>query len=408
MKRYKVFLDSAEIRCRPNKLGVSSIYKYLIKNGHEFVKDPSVADYIIVNTCGFDELRRKVTLRLFTRYKQLKRPETTLISVGCLNKINKPLVESIPDIKVIHDLNDLDTIFCNENKFYDGREAYFTDKTAERLGIEQKSLYKYQDVLYFKLLKPILKGLPEVTELFEVYSHRNKFFVEISEGCTFNCSYCIIKKAKGDVKSRSSEYILRDIRSAYEVGKKLVLVADDCGSYGADIGSSLPELIENINDEFPGLRIEITYLNPTWLRRQAKDYIRMFKKADISLVNIPLQSGSNRILKRMNRFYNIHEVIELMKRIKEVSSTTVIWTHVIIGFPGENFADFIRTMLLTKYVGCIVCFRYSDRQGTASTFMHGKNSRFILNFKYAISLAVSHLDVGHEILKAVFRRALKR
>ena len=118
MAKYKVTLDSAEITCKPNSILSCRVYRYLLENGHEIEKDPAKADYIIVNTCGFDQIREDISCRLFQKHNFRKNKTAKIISIGCLNKINENSVKtSLSDVVLVSDLSDLDKIFFNKVRF---------------------------------------------------------------------------------------------------------------------------------------------------------------------------------------------------------------------------------------------------------------------------------------------------
>ena len=99
----------------------------------------------------------------------------------------------------------------------------------------------------------------------------------------------------------------------------MFLVANDCGCYGSDIKTSLINLLNEINKRFPSISIELNYLNPQWLEKNFNGYIKLFRDIDIDLVVIPVQSGSNKVLKNMDRRYDIGKVIKIIDKIKKVS-----------------------------------------------------------------------------------------
>ncbi len=408
--RYNVLLDCAQIRCRPNKLEVSSIYKYLIKNGHKVVKASSEADFIIVNTCGFDEIHERTSIALFKHYQKNKRKGAKVISLGCLNKINRVLLKrEIPGIQLIDSLEELDSLFYVKERFQSNRKAYLTADAIEELALAHhlRVYYNLLELFYLKVLKKVLKN-SQIKRLFEAYMDEDKFFVEIGRGCTFHCSYCIIKKARDRLKSRSIGEIIDDVAAAYEEDKTLVLVADDCGSYGLDIGTNLPELLHEINNNFPNINIELIYLNPYWLKRYKATYLEVFEKINLALVNVPMQSGSTRIVRKMNRPYNVDEITGILQEIREISPDTAFWSHILVGFPGENLQDFMKTLLLLRYVGYLHCFRYSDREGTKSTDMTDKNPQWLIDFKYLIVLILTQIEGAFRIVKYIFKRLSNR
>jgi len=229
-------------------------------------------------------------------------------------------------------------------------------------------------------------------------SQTNKIFIEISRGCTGNCSYCIIKKAKGKIHSRKIENIIADIEKRYSSSKNLYLVADDCGCYGVDIGSNLVELIYEINERFPDLSITINYLNPNHLQRYSDEYIKLFKEVNIDVVLTPLQSGSNRIVKNMNRDYDIDKVIKIVGQIRNISPKTLIFSHFIIGYPGESTMDFLKTLSVSKHFDYPMSFIYSDVKGTISSSLSHKKSKFVAISRFFASVLFFNFVIFFRLL----------
>ena len=223
-------------------------------------------------------------------------------------------------------------------------------------------------------------------QMIDTITQKNRYFVEISRGCTGNCSYCVIKKAKGKLRSRTVEAILTDIGKLYDPSKKLFLVADDCGCYGLDAGSNLIELISEVDKQFPSISIDINYLSPQWFERRPDEYIKLFKDTSIDLVIIPMQSGSNIVLKKMNRHYDADKIIKIVDQIKKASPKTLMYGHFIVGFPGERIIDFLKTLSAMKHFDYPIPFNYSEMKGTPSASLPHKKSRFVILLRWYIAL----------------------
>jgi threonylcarbamoyladenosine tRNA methylthiotransferase MtaB len=224
-------------------------------------------------------------------------------------------------------------------------------------------------------------GIPEeniagISKILDELEQRRRKYVQIGSGCVNNCHYCAIKLAKGEPVSRPVDHILNDIRNSYRDGNVLSLVADDCGSYGVDTGESLFSLIHRISREFPGIPIDCSYLNPVWIEQNPLEYLELFKTANINTINLSLQSGSNRIIHRMNRRYNVENVLKTAEQIKKVSPGTFLWTHFITGYPSETWGDFTQSVRASKYFDFFAAYAYCPRRGTAAAGFPNNNSQF--------------------------------
>ncbi len=378
----RVFLDTANMACRPNGILSSRILTYLQRNGHQLVPDAGDAEYIVCNTCGFDGKFRGISMSLFSDYEKLAKPGASIVSVGCLNTMYGELGASYPHLIRIADFGELDTIFFRRVRFRDIKEAYLrqTDvvkfyKNTKLIGWSERLLLTMMSGMRKLLAEPVRRGVPEAVayqHVMDEFSFETKSLVEIGSGCASNCSYCVIKKAKGPVRSRAIEDILGDVEAAREVGRSLCLVADDCGSYGLDIGESLPKLVRAISGRYPELPLDILYLNPHWLEGERDAYSALLADTNIRSINIPIQSGSPRILSLMNRHYDVGEIAETVRAWKRISPETLFYTHIMVGFPSETEADFRKTLEVLEAFDIWWHFRYTDHEGTPASKLSGQ------------------------------------
>ena len=234
--------------------------------------------------------------------------------------------------------------------------------------------------------------------IFDNITLRNRLFVEISKGCTGSCSYCLIKTARGGLRSRPIKDILIDIEKMKDPSKKLYLVANDCGCYGLDIKTNLINLLYEINKKFPEQKVELDYLNPFLLEKYSNEYVKLFRDIDLDYVTIPMQSGSKKILKNMSRNYNPAKTIRTIDKIKKASPGTFIFSHFIIGFPGENWIDFFKTMICALHFDLPIPFKYSEREGTAGASLPDKKSDLTITRRTFIFLIVMNLIVFFKLL----------
>lgn len=114
-----------------------------------------------------------------------------------------------------------------------------------------------------------------------------------------------LKKAKGNTKSYEKDKIISYIKKIYDPSKTLVLVADDCGSYGFDINSNLIEIIYEIYNNYPDCTFDINFISPSYLQKHSNELIALFRKVNVESFRMPLQSGSNKVLKKMRRYYDV-------------------------------------------------------------------------------------------------------
>ena len=275
--------------------------------------------------------------------------------------------------------------------------------------------------LIFIISSRFFQGSGLFNNIFNYLFYKNKVYVEIGRGCYDNCAYCAVKIARGDPCSRSVKEILNDIEKVYpkyssnqgnnsddgdNIGGKvqLYLIGDDCGSYGIDIGSSFISLLRAIHNKYPKINLGISTINPLWLIKQEKEYLDVFKDMRIYNFSLPIQSGSDRIIKKMNRKYDVKRVISIIRKIKEKSPLTYIYTNLIVGFPGETFKDYLKTLTVMKHFDAPVVIPYSDRKMTLSYDFKDKNAMWAISIKYYIAMLYSAINIFSKIIKDIQRK----
>ena len=383
MQNFKVLLDSSNWICLSNFINCSRLYNYFTKNGHIITTDPSEADYIIINACGAVVGLENYSFRLYNQYYSQKKKSAKVIMFGCLAKIREEILKEMDLIAIeLFDSEKLDKIFLRKFKFADFK--YYSNEDTKNKLLKNKKIDRSNDVL--SILFPIT-----------FYSISKKFrskiigtvkdsrgLIQISFGCIGNCSYCIIKKAKGKARSVKMEEILSNIEDLRKTTKNLVIVSEDCGCYGVDTKSTFTELLNKIQARFPDINIYLSFIDPLWLQKNPDEYLKLFKEVKIKAVMISLQSGSNKIIKRMNRHYDVNQILKIVKQIKKISPDTLLYSQGIIGFPGETTVDFLKTIFAFLHYDFTFFNMYSDIKGTESYLLDGKKSSFTKIYRASI------------------------
>ena len=381
MKSYTILIDSTHYNCLPNVIDCARFYRYLLKNDHKIVKNPKIADFIIINSCAFTENQQNKTVEIYNNYHKIKKRDAKIIIYGCLENINPELTKNLDCIKIkLKDGKKIDSIFLKTIKFED-IEPYCTKKIQETLFGDKKEFSTWFKTPFYltKLFLPFSKKMKNnYHNLIKSVTYDKSNFVEISTGCTNNCSYCQIKKAKGNISSRKTKDIISNIKEIYDPSKTLFLAADDCASYGFDKNQDFIDLFNEINKKFPDLKLDLNYLNPSCMEKNYDGYIKLFSSKKINLAIIPIQSGSQKIINKMNRKYNVEKLLKKMHKIKEASPKTILYAHFIVGFPGETFVDFIKTLIAAKYFDFPSAFFYSNEKGTKSYSFPNQKSKYVI------------------------------
>jgi tRNA A37 methylthiotransferase MiaB len=406
MKSFKVCIESAAWMCEGNIIDSSRVCRYIQENGHYITDNVKEADFIIINSCGFIKSREEASAKLFEFYYSQKKDNASIIMFGCLIKINKELINSLDLIPIdFNGISKFDEIFYNKIKFEDIK-PYCDKTTMQSLSLEKKT---FEECDVSSMISLFLSGVishfskkvrSNYYGIIDRVTFRTKILVEICKGCIFNCNYCMIKKARGNICSRQINDIINDIEQINDPTNNMFLVADDCGSYGIDNNTNFFKLLFEINKKFPDLKIELDAINPYWLENFSNEYIDLFSNININFANIPIQSGSNKILKKMNRDYEIGKVIKVIKKIKQVSPETVVYTHFIVGYPGENTIDFLKNMLYSIYFDLPIVIKYSEHKDSVSSTLPHQISKSLTEIRYLFFMFFLNFAIFHKLLSS--------
>ena len=334
--RLKIYFSTTFKLCDNNGYLSTRIHNFFSQNGYPLVNDAEHADCIVISTCGFDQERENVSISIVDQYIQKYAGKKRIIICGCLPKIN-------PDL------------------FDPSKVVLIGPKELHRFNEIFKPVIKIEDVSGSQLDERYING---------EYGFTDAYYLQICQGCVNNCSYCGIKKAKGHVTSKPIDKIMRELEQGIGMGfTKVMLLADDCGSYGVDLGIDFGNLLNEMTDY--DIRIHINYIEPREFQ-QLYQRIRpeVFEKIDF--MNIPVQTTSKRIIERMNRHYDADGIMALVREVKKKYPDTFIETHVIYGFPGETREEFRDTFRLAGVFDSVIYFYYTDRKNVKSSLLPDK------------------------------------
>jgi len=203
--------------------------------------------------------------------------------------------------------------------------------------------------------------------------------VNISEGCNGSCSYCIVRKARGPLKSRSPEEVKAQVNEL--VGKGYVemqISAQDTAAYGSDLGTNLAKLLERVAEVSGNFRVRVGMMNPSNILSQEKELIRAFHSPKIyRFLHIPVQSGSDAVLQSMGRKYNAHDFQSAVEAFRSEFPDITIITDIIAGFPGETDEHFQESLQLIDRLqpDKVNITRFSKRPGTPAALKYDMPDR---------------------------------
>ncbi len=315
----------------------------LYEMGYEIAPKHQPADLCIIHTCAVTH-EAEVKCRKIIRHTIRENPEAEVVVIGCYVEKDIEALKNIPGIDLIVDNK------CKMDWF-----SHITGKKRDTPFLLTNTHWKLTSLDNCLLTKPVpIPGF-----------HRAN--IKIQEGCDCNCSYCIIPKLRGPSRSRELDNILREITWRVEAGvKEIVLTGVNIGNYNYE-GKNLIALLDLIYHQF-GNRVRIR-LSSIELNSLNEEFLVRMQEENYPLVpylHIPLQSGSNTILKRMNRYYQREQYQEFVIKAVETVPDIGISTDVLIGFPGETAELFNETVEFLEQLPIFFLhiFPYSSREGT--------------------------------------------
>ena len=368
--------------CQQNEADSERIAGLACLMGYTVTHDPAEAKLILVNTCAVREHAEKKALSIIGQYKHLKEADSeVIIGVGgCMVtqqhradqlKRSYPYVSFVFDIAAVHTLPELvaGILGGKGRKFFVGGEGN------------------------------IAEGIPTHREI------SYKAWLSVMYGCNNFCSYCIVPYTRGRERSRTPEAILSEARQLIDSGaKEITLLGLNVNSYGRDLdGANFAELIDAVAKLEGDFRLRFMTSHP----KDASDELIEVMARNEKIVrhfHLPLQSGSDNILHRMNRRYTAEKYYGIVEKLRKAMPDISLTSDIIVGFPGETEEDFEATMDMLRRVqyDAIFSFIYSPRKGTPAAEMENQvphevsTARFerMLALQNEISLARNQRFVG--------------
>lgn len=294
--------------CSANVNNSEIITGILEKNNHVIVSEDE-AELIVINTCT---VKGPTENRIIKKMQDIKVP---IIVTGCMADAQKETIRKIRKNAILVSLTNLKNI----NKAIEEQKDFLEKNREIKLELPKKNKNSAIEIL------------------------------QIAEGCVGNCSYCITKLAKGELFSYPEELIVNAIEKSkiYEIW----LTSQDCGAYGIDRGTNLIELLKQILSLKKDFRLRLGMMNPDHVLSFLDELIEIYKdKRVFKFLHIPVQSGNDEILKKMNRKYSVEDFKKIITRFKESIPEINISTDIIVGFPGETEDQFQESYDLIKEI----------------------------------------------------------
>lgn len=330
--------------CKVNSYESSVLEKKLLEAGYN--KDDINPTYIFLNTCAVtstaEKQDRQTLRRLINKY-----PNSKIVVLGCSAQVNKDDYLSYKNVIKVRG---------SQNK---------TPIDDLNIGVKDD-------------VNPSFRSFTYEDSSISKSAYPSKAYLKIQDGCDNFCSYCIVPYARGRSRSRNRKSIINEFKNYLDNGiKEIILGGIDVSSFDDD-GYSLKDLLKELTSFDGEYRIRVSSIE---ISRIDEDYIKIFKdnKHLANHFHIPLQSGSTRILKLMNRKYTKEEFLNKVKLIKQILPDVALSSDVITGFPSETDEDFNDTIDVIKKVNFmkIHVFPYSERKGTKAVLLDGSIDKHI-------------------------------
>jgi ribosomal protein S12 methylthiotransferase len=338
----KVHLVS--LGCSRNRVDSEVMVGTLLRDGWKSVQEAEGADAVVVNTCGFIASAKEESIDTILSMAELKKtnPAMKLIVTGCLTQRYKTqLAKGLPEVD----------LFIGTDEF--SRIGELLDAPTPRGSIHAKRTnYLYNE------------DMPRVNTL-----AAHSAYVKVAEGCQHNCAFCIIPAIRGKLRSRPVHSVVKEVMQLVDSGvQEINLIAQDLAAYGREAGeTNLLELLRALV-KMEDLRwIRLLYVYPENISDEFLDFFAKEEKI-VKYLDIPVQHGSNAVLKRMNRDVTREEIIASVKKLRSLVPSVAIRTSVMVGFPGETEEEFeeLKSLVQELKFEHLGCFTYSQEEGTVA------------------------------------------
>lgn len=370
--------------CPKNLVDSETMLGLIHEEKYEITNDPSEAEIIIVNTCGFIEFAKEESINTILQMAEYKKSGSCkyIIVTGCLSqRYAEELFNELPEADAIAGVEVYDEIGCIIKRVMNGERFIMLERSKP-------------DVIYTskETFLPRILTTPSYTA-----------YLKIAEGCDNCCSYCAIPKIRGPYRSKPMEQVLKEAKALADNGvKELIVVAQDTTRYGEDLPGGkllLADLLKELNKIESLKWIRVMYCYPN---NFTDELIETFASLDkvCKYVDLPLQHASNRLLASMNRYDTREEVETLLAKLRKRIPGIVIRTTFIVGFPDETDADFeeLKEFVEQQRFENAGVFAYSQEEGTVAGAMPNQIPDEIKQERYHELMALQ-AQISEEIHK---------
>ncbi|OCA86449.1 tRNA (N(6)-L-threonylcarbamoyladenosine(37)-C(2))-methylthiotransferase MtaB [Bacillus sp. FJAT-27986] len=343
--------------CKVNHYETEAIWQLFQASGYERVDFEQRSDVYVINTCTVTNTGDKKSRQIIRRAVR-KNPDAVICVTGCYAQTSPAEIMAIPGVDIVVGTQDRD-------KLIGYIDTYLTERQPINgvRNIMKTRVYEEMDV--------------------PAFTDRTRASLKIQEGCNNFCTFCIIPWARGLLRSRDPQEVIRQAQQLVAAGyKEIVLTGIHTGGYGEDLKDyNLAMLLRELDQKVAGLkRIRISSIEASQITDEVIEVLRESDKV-VPHLHIPIQSASNTVLKRMRRKYSTEFFAERLERLREVLPDLAVTSDVIVGFPGETEEEFMETYNFIKdhRFSELHVFPYSKRTGTPAARMEDQVDEDVKN-----------------------------
>lgn len=392
--------------CQMNERDSEQVARDLQDRGHRLVDNERDADVILLNTCSVRDMAEQKAIGKMGMLRKLRRekPKLVLGYMGCMaQRLGQDLGDRSPHVDLVVGTQKFHRVADHVEEALRRREEAFSDEDVRELGT---------------LAPPIVDTAPEEGSQNTIKEHLPKetktatAFISIMQGCNMHCTFCIVPTTRGPERGRPIGEIVEEARSLVDRGiREVTLLGQIVNLYGRhefpkiDGKSPFVQLLEALNAVDGLERIRFTSPHPMGFR---KDLVECFARIPklMEHVHLPVQSGSDRILKAMHRPYTAAAFRKLVSDLRATRPGIAVSTDIIVGFPGETEDDYKETRDLAEEIGFdgAFVFRYSKRGDTPAALMEDQLSEEVKEFRNQDLLSVVNASASRKLAACVGTR----
>lgn len=374
--------------CQQNEADSEKISGMLTEMGYTITENEEIADVLIVNTCAIREHAEKRALSIVGRFKhyKAKNPDIIIGVCGCMTA-------------------------QEHRREHFKRSYHYVNFTFGTGALHRLPEFIYNSLLGGKRYFDIDPETPEIAEAIKIErASTYRAWVSIMYGCNNFCTYCIVPYVRGRERSRKKEDVIAEVKDLVSRGyREITLLGQNVNSYGKDLPerTNISELLSEISKIEGDFWLHLMTSHPKDASSEMIEAIKSSPRTS-GHFHLPLQSGSDEILKNMNRHYDLERYLSIIKKLREDNEDITLTTDVIVGFPGESEEDFQKTLDVMKNVryDSVFSFIYSPRKGTPAAKMENQIPEEIKHSRYDRFCQVQN-DISKEINESLIGKTVR-